>query len=47
MAKGIIIDIQDLIIGTVAEVLKAERIITRNPDHFKSFKIPLISYEIN
>ena len=46
MGKGISIDIQDLIIGTTAEIVKAEKIITRNPDHFKPFKIPIISYQI-
>ncbi len=47
MAKEIIIEIQDLIIGAMAEILKAELIITRNPEHFKPFKIPVESYEIS
>ena len=46
MAKGITIEIQDLIIGVTAEIFKAELIITRNPNHFKPFKIPIESYEI-
>ena len=47
MAKGVTIEIQDLIIGVTAENLKAELIITRNPDHFKPFKIPIESYEVS
>lgn len=46
MAKGITIDLQDIIIGITAEHVKAEKIITRNPDHFKYFKVPIESYEI-
>ena len=47
MAKGMSIDIQDLIIGATAEIFKAEKIITRNPDHFKPFKVLLESYTIS
>lgn len=43
-AEGITIDIQNLIIGATAEILNAEKIITRNPDHFKPFKIQIETY---
>ena len=45
-AKGITIEIQDLIIGSTAEMLGAEKIITRNPKHFEVFKVPIESYEL-
>lgn len=45
-AKGVKIEIQDLIIGSTAEILGAEKIITRNPKHFKVFKVPIESYEL-
>ena len=45
-AKGVTIEIQDLIIGSTAEILGAEKIITRNPIHFKVFKVPIESYEL-
>ncbi len=45
-AKGITIGIQDLIIGATAEISSAEKLITRNPDHFKMFKISIESYKI-
>jgi len=45
-AKGITIEIQDLIIGATAEISKMEKIITRNPKHFEVFKIPIESYKI-
>ncbi len=45
-AKGVTIEIQDLIIGSTAEILGAEKIITRNPKHFKVFKVPIESYEL-
>ncbi len=44
--NGITIEIQDLIIGATAESHSAKKIITRNPDHFKIFNIPLKSYII-
>jgi len=46
-AKGITIEIQDLIIGATAEILGIERLITRNPEHFKTFKVPIESYKID
>ena len=45
-AKGVTLEIQDLIIGSTAEILGAEKIITRNPKHFKVFKVPIESYEL-
>ncbi len=45
-AKGVTIEIQDLIIGSTAEILGAEKIITRNPKHFEVFKVPIESYEL-
>ncbi len=46
-AKGITIEIQDLIIGVTAEILGIERLITRNPKHFETFKVPIESYKID
>lgn len=46
-AKGITIEIQDLIIGATAEILGIERLITRNPKHFEPFKVPIESYKID
>jgi len=45
-AKGITLDVGDCIIGASAEVIKAKKIITRNPKHFIMFKVPVESYEI-
>ncbi|KKL59829.1 hypothetical protein LCGC14_2211390 [marine sediment metagenome] len=45
-AKGVTIEIQDLIIGSTAEILGAEKIITRNPKHFDVFKVRIESYEL-
>ncbi len=45
-AKGVTIEIQDLIIGSTAEILGAEKIITRNPKHFEVFKVRIESYEL-
>lgn len=45
-ARGIILDFADCIIGLTAKIMKAEKIITRNPNHFKDFEIPLESYSI-
>ena len=45
-AKGVIVEIQDLIIGSTAEILGAEKIITRNPKHFEVFKVRIESYEL-
>ena len=45
-AKGVTIEIQDLIIGSTAEILGAEKIITRNPKHFEVFTVRIESYEL-
>ncbi|MHA1274227.1 MAG: type II toxin-antitoxin system VapC family toxin [Promethearchaeota archaeon] len=45
-AKGIFIDYGDYIIGATAQVMNAEKLITRNPDHFKEFNISIESYEL-
>ena len=45
LAKGITIEFEDIIIGITAQILKAEKIITRNPEHFKYFEIPVQSYQ--
>lgn len=45
-AKGVTIEIQDLIIGSTAEILGAEKIITRNAKHFEVFKVRIESYEL-
>jgi len=45
-AKGVTVEIQDLIIGSTAEILGAEKIITRNPKHFEVFKVRIESYEL-
>lgn len=45
-AKSVTIEIQDLIIGSTAEILGAEKIITRNPKHFEVFKVRIESYEL-
>ena len=46
-AKAIILDLADCIIGLTAKLLKAEKIITRNPSHFKNFEIPIEQYNIS
>ncbi len=46
LAKGKILEIEDIIVGVSAEDIKATRIITRNADHFTSFSIPVVSYQI-
>ncbi|HEA70333.1 MAG TPA: type II toxin-antitoxin system VapC family toxin [archaeon] len=45
-AKGVTVEIQDLIIGSTAEILGAEKILTRNPKHFEVFKVRIESYEL-
>jgi len=44
-AKGIILDFNDYLIGATALIVRAKKIITRNPDHFKEFQIPIETYE--
>lgn len=44
--RGINLDFADCIIGLTAKIIKAEKIITRDPNHFKDFEIPLESYSI-
>jgi predicted nucleic acid-binding protein len=38
-ARGIMLDTPDAIIGASGELGQAEKIITRNPDHFKLFAV--------
>ena len=45
-AKGIIIDTENIIIGSSANIHNAEFIITRNLKHFDHFDVPCISYDI-
>lgn len=45
-AKGIIIDLADIIIMITSQSIKAKKIITRNPDHFDESPIQVESYEI-
>ena len=45
-AKGIILDIADCIIGISARFIGAEKLITRNPSHFKEFGVSIEAYEI-
>jgi predicted nucleic acid-binding protein len=42
-AQGIIVETPEAIIGATAELDRAEKLITRNPEHFKLFGIPLES----
>lgn len=44
-AKGMVIDVEDIIIGISAEMLKVTSIITRNPKHFKEFKLITVIYK--
>lgn len=46
-AKGIIIDLADIIIMITSQSIKAKKIITRNPSHFDESPIQVESYEIN
>ncbi len=43
-ANGIILDIEDIIIGISGEKYNANLLITRNKKHFKHFSIPIESY---
>jgi len=45
-AKGIVLDVNDCIVGATAQIIKAKKIITRNPDHFKPFKVTIETYEL-
>ncbi len=45
-AQGITFDVQDFIIGATAEHISAERIITRDQDHFKHFSVPVETYSL-
>jgi predicted nucleic acid-binding protein len=36
----------DAIIGATAAILKADKIVTRNPSHFQGFELPVETYEI-
>jgi predicted nucleic acid-binding protein len=44
LSKGNTIDSPDAIIVATAQFYKMERIITRNPDHFKYTNIPIETY---
>ena len=46
-AKGVIIDLADLIIMVTSQAINAKKIITRNPRHFDESPIQVESYEIN
>jgi len=46
-ANDIILDFGDCIVGITAKLIKAEKIISRNPKHFSEFDVPVESYEIN
>ena len=45
-ARGNILDLADCIIGLTAKLMNAEKIITRNVNHFKDFGLPIESYDI-
>lgn len=46
-ANGIILDFGDCIVGITAKLIKAEKILSRNPKHLSEFDVPIESYEIN
>jgi len=46
LASGNRPDFEDVIIGITAEMVNAQKIITRTPDHFKAFKIPVEIYTV-
>lgn len=46
-AKGILLDIADCIIGLTAKLMNADKVITRNPGHFREFGINIESYQIS
>ena len=45
-ANGITLDIGDCVIGITAKLIKAEKIVSRNPKHFSEFDVQVESYEI-
>ncbi len=46
-AKGVIIDLADIIIMVTSQEIKAKKLITRNPKHFDESPVQVESYEIN
>ena len=46
-ANGVILDFGDCIVGITAKLIKAEKIVSRNPKHLNEFDVPIESYEIN
>ena len=46
-AKGVIIDLADIIIMVTSQEIKAKKIITRNPKHFDESPVQVESYEID
>lgn len=46
-AKGVILDLADIIIMVTSQEIKAKKIITRNPIHFEESPVQVESYEIN
>ncbi|MHA1150405.1 MAG: type II toxin-antitoxin system VapC family toxin [Promethearchaeota archaeon] len=46
-AKGVIMDLADIIIMVTSQEIKAKKIITRNPKHFGDSHVQVESYEIN
>ncbi len=45
-AQGFTFDVQDIIIGATAEQISAEKILTRDRDHFKHFTVPVEFYAL-
>ena len=45
-AKGVIIDLADIIIMVTSQEIKAKKIITRNPKHFDESPVQVESYAI-
>jgi len=43
-AKGIRVDSQDYVIAATARQVQATKVLTRNPDHFKHFSLPIETY---
>ena len=46
-AKGVILDLADIIIMVTSQEIKAKKIITRNPKHFDESPIQVESYAID
>ena len=46
-ANGTTLDFGDCIIGISAEIIKAGKLVSRNPKHFNEFKIPIKTYSLN